>query len=407
MKKRLLFTTLLIIAINIACYSQGKFEKAYFIDNNNKRTECLIYNNDWKNNPISFRYKLDMDSDIQRETINNVKEFSLSNNIKFQRYVVDIDISSNDNGKLSSTKRAEYKRDTIFLSQLVDGEASLYRYQNANGIKYFFRMNDSECKQLIYKKYYGSQVINGILKEVIKKNIRFKQQLLNNLKNDALSARYIKSLNYKKNDLVKCFVKYNASKNADYIVSTGLENRKVFAFGVRSGIRNLSYSLKQLHSSRNNIDFGNEQNISIGFEVECILPFNNGRWSLYIEPIYQYLRSEGESARGKGVLDYKSIEIPLGLRYNYNFKKHSKIFLNIAYAKDWPINSKISIEEHNRHEDIKIYNTGIIFAGFGYAYNNKFSIEFKQAISRSQQLVIGGWTSDIMSSSIILGYNIF
>jgi len=55
MKK--LFTFLLMLT---ACftYSQINYEAGYFIDNNGKKTECLIKNVAWKNSPLNFEYKL-------------------------------------------------------------------------------------------------------------------------------------------------------------------------------------------------------------------------------------------------------------------------------------------------------------------------------------------------------------
>ena len=45
------------------CFAQISFEKGYFINNANQKTNCLIKNQDWKDNPTEFEYKLDENSE--------------------------------------------------------------------------------------------------------------------------------------------------------------------------------------------------------------------------------------------------------------------------------------------------------------------------------------------------------
>lgn len=54
--KNILSFLLLFIVNNF--YGQINFEKGYFKDNNGKQTDCFIKNEDWKNNPYTFKYKL-------------------------------------------------------------------------------------------------------------------------------------------------------------------------------------------------------------------------------------------------------------------------------------------------------------------------------------------------------------
>ncbi len=81
MKKGLFI--IFIITFSFKSYSQITFEKGYFINNNNKKIDCLIKNNDWKNNPIEFNYKLLNDKNIQIASINSIKEFGIYNYSKF------------------------------------------------------------------------------------------------------------------------------------------------------------------------------------------------------------------------------------------------------------------------------------------------------------------------------------
>ena len=48
-------------------YSQVNYEKAYFIDNDNVRTECFIKNKDLYNNPNTFEYKLNQEESVAKK----------------------------------------------------------------------------------------------------------------------------------------------------------------------------------------------------------------------------------------------------------------------------------------------------------------------------------------------------
>ena len=84
MKKQLLFLLITILSFN--CYSQISFEKGYYIDNSNQKTNCLIKNIDWKNNPTQFEYKLSENSESKKKTIESIKEFGINNISKYILY---------------------------------------------------------------------------------------------------------------------------------------------------------------------------------------------------------------------------------------------------------------------------------------------------------------------------------
>jgi hypothetical protein len=73
MKKQLLFLLTAILSFN--CYSQISYEKGYYIDNMNQKTNCLIKNIDWITNPTEFEYKLSENSESKKATIKSIKEF--------------------------------------------------------------------------------------------------------------------------------------------------------------------------------------------------------------------------------------------------------------------------------------------------------------------------------------------
>ena len=101
--KQLLFLLTIISSIN--CFSQISYEKGYYIDNNNQKTNCLIKNIDWRNNPTEFEYKLSNNSESQKITIKSIREFGIDKISKYVRSTVNIDVSSDILDNLSDNKK--------------------------------------------------------------------------------------------------------------------------------------------------------------------------------------------------------------------------------------------------------------------------------------------------------------
>jgi len=150
MKNLCLFVFILLTTY---CHSQISFEKGYFIDNLNEKTECLIKNIAWKNNPTELEYKLSENGQVNVKTIRYVKEFGIYDKSKYTRYQVDIDRSSTALSNLSTDRRPEFKEERLFLKVLVEGDATLFLYEDGSLRRFFYSFENSEVEQLVYKNY--------------------------------------------------------------------------------------------------------------------------------------------------------------------------------------------------------------------------------------------------------------
>src|SRR5690625_722287 len=191
MKIKNSFLLVSILLLNIIAYSQVSFEEGYFIDNNDKRINCLIENIDWKNNPKEFTYKLTEDSNPRKETIRNVKEFGINDFSRYVRHKVMIDRSPDDPvRKLSESGQPNLKEEELFLNVLVEGEASLYMYVDQRLKRYFYNKDGSAVEPLIFKRFIRADNKVGT-------NSQYKQQLYNELKCPNFSIGRIDKLEYK------------------------------------------------------------------------------------------------------------------------------------------------------------------------------------------------------------------
>ncbi|MCM4156220.1 outer membrane beta-barrel protein [Gramella sp. AN32] len=397
MKKHFLF--LLIMILNLNCYSQISFENGYYINNNEQKIECLIKNKDWKNNPTEFKYKLSKDLEQQTATIQLVKEFGIYEYSKFIRSTVKIDRSSIDSNHLSNKRNPVFENEEVFLEVLVDGKANLYYYEDGNVKRFFYsKDNSNKIEPLIFKNYQldGERIIN--------ENNHFKQQLHNDLKCQSIKTKDIEIIEYDKKDLINLFVLYNECSNSNWTDYDTKQKKELFNLTPRLGINRSSLTIQNTASNSRNVDFKDKLGFRLGIEGEVVLPFNKNKWAFIIEPTYQYFKSEKEFATYSVKVDYSSIELPLGLRYYLFLNDKSKFFLNATYNLDFVMNSAVS---YSSGVDLEITKSSNLGFGVGFKQNNKYSMELRYHTSRE---ILGSYRtsySEYNTLSVIFGYSIW
>ncbi|MCK5441175.1 MAG: tRNA modification GTPase, partial [Maribacter sp.] len=223
MKKLLLITLLLFFSLSIS--AQINYEPGYFINNEGQRTSCLIRNVDWKNNPTSFEYKLSENSDSQKASIETVIEFGIVDEVRYERHTVKINRSSDDSSALERDRSVDFKEEQLFLKVLVEGEATLYYYENKNLRRFFFNPQNSHLEQLVYKRYRKSAT-------EIRENTQFKQQLWNNFQCESISRNEINKLSYKEDNLVRLFRKFNVCINPDWVEKIKEKDQFIFNLSI-------------------------------------------------------------------------------------------------------------------------------------------------------------------------------
>lgn len=406
MKKISLLTGLISVTF---FHAQIKFEKGYFINNSGQRNEVLIKNLDWKNNPTEFEFKTDEVSEVRKENIKNIQEFGIDHEQKYVRKTVMVDQSVEILDKISDKKEPELKEETVFLKYLVEGKANLFYYESRDIKKFFFNIDDSDVAPLVYKSYYLSST-------QISYNEDYKNQLRKSL-NCGMDKTHIEKVQYQANDLSKAFMNYNECTHTNTAVNYNQVNEKrdLFNLNVRPGI-NFS-SFETVLSSYYNVDdemtkFNREAAFRIGLEAEFLLPFNKNKWAIFAEPTFQYYKTEKESVVYPGqffemkstrTVDYKSIEIPFGVRHYFFINDQSKIFVNIAYIFDLTLKSEIKYD----YQILEINSGNNMAFGIGYKYNDRFSAEFRAATNRNLLQNYNNFKSNYQTMSLILGYTLF
>lgn len=387
-------------------YSQIYFENGYYINNLNQKIECQIKNEDWKNNPTEFEYKVSGINESQKAQIGAVKEFAIYKGSKHIRATVHIDRSRDDVQNLTLDRNPLFKTEELFLKVLIEGQANLYEYVDGNLKRYFYNVENSDIEQLVFKKY-------KLLDNKIGANNQFKQQLWKDLQCSSITLNDVERLSYKKNELIKFFEKYYQCSNLELTSHIPQASSDWFQVSLRPRVSHSSLSIRSNPSSSKDTDFGNKLGVGMGLEFEFILPFNKNKWAIILEPTYQsYVADQTKDAAnvsgGKLMAEvaYKSIEIPFGLRHYFFLNDTSKLFLNISYVFDMAIDSSLELKRGDGViiDDMKVNASNYLAIGAGYKLNDKYSVELRYFTNRT---ILGDyvfWHSDYKSMSLIFGY---
>ncbi|MEB8328509.1 tRNA modification GTPase [Flavobacteriaceae bacterium KMM 6897] len=393
MKKKILLTFIFISLNYLNCFSQITFEKGYYINNSDQKIDCLIKKTEELNSPNKIVYKLS--DNIAEETIGieSVKEFGIYNTSKYIRSFVKIDRSSDDTNRLSEEKEAILKEEQLFLMVLVQGKANLYFYKDRNLNRYFFNIDNSDIEQLIYKRY---KITNFKIGE----NNKFEEQLWDKL-NCPNVAKDIINIKYRKNKLVKIFVKYNkCNPKAELVNFQNKRERDFFNLNFRLGIKSSSLLVQHENPNIEDINFGNELSPRLGIEAEFLMPLKNNKWTVVIEPTYQSFKSK----KNDNKVDYRSIELPVGIRHYFFLNKNSKLFINASYITHFSNNSKIEFS-NGANLEIEIKNN--MAFGFGHKINDKYSLELRYIPIKEIMTEHYAYKTNYTSLSLIFGYTIF
>lgn len=393
MKQQLILLFTLIITVSAS--AQITFEPGYFIDNDNKKVECLIKNIDWRSNPTQFEYQLNENSEKKKATIKTVKEFGINNVSKYVRFIVDIDRSSMVVDNLSDNPKPIFNKEELFLLVLIEGKSNLYEYTDFNLKRYFYNYENSTVEQLVYKLYLTSS-------HSMRKNNHYKQQLLNNLTCSTITSKKIKKLKYSRKYLVRFFVEYNKCTQEDFINFIVKQKKSRFNLNIRPRFYHSSLSIKKNGYPSRDTDFGSRLGVRLGIESEWFLPYYKNKLAIIIEPTYQQFEGEEEIPRGNVKVDYKSLELPVGIRHYFFLNENSKLFVNLSVVFDF--SNQSIIEQFGAKMELRTRNN---FA-FGLGYNYKrFSVELRHQTRRELLNNYTPWETDYITSSAIVGFRLF
>ncbi|MFT5891596.1 MAG: hypothetical protein ACI9Y7_001701 [Dokdonia sp.] len=394
----LLLITLSTISISNA---QIDFEPAYYINNSNTKIEGFIQNIEWLDNPTEIKFKSNEQSESKTITIENLKEFGILNGAVYSRYDVAIDKSSNDPGNLSEVRSPEFENETLLLKKIIEGKASLYYYSGYGIVRFFYTLDDTTVKQLVYKRFQNSGTEIGV-------NEFYKQDLKTHLTCSTITETKYKNLKYKLSSFIPFFKLYNECSGSSSIVYNQISKRtsldKNFRLRLKAGARNNSFSFESA-AGITTAEFSDKIGVQVGLEGEFIFQFNRNKWSALIEATYFDYSDEDRfriSTIDQNVaVEYSAVEIGIGARHSFFLENKSRIFITAGFVIPIHLNQSLT---RSVSRDFDVFNQST-YGSFGAGYEYKdLSVELKYYTTRG---LIDTINAEYSSYSLTVGYAIF
>ncbi|HET6557761.1 MAG TPA: outer membrane beta-barrel protein [Prolixibacteraceae bacterium] len=394
---------MLLFLMTTISFAQVQFEKGYIITKDNKRINCLIKNMSWKDNPVEFTYKLEKSDRPKKGDINSIKEFGIDNHSKYVNANVRIDPSNKPGPGLKNKLDPVWTRDTLFLKVLLEGEASLYGYNKGKVVRYFYSAADSVINPLIYKEIHeGNTII---------KNNDFRQQLWDKLKIPGSSFESLKTVEYTERDLKNYFKTYNGKFNKPVTEIIPPAKKKLINLKVTPGLTFSSGSFSYIKSDGTKADltFDSKPGIRLGLEAELALPLHQYRWGILFEPNFQSYNSDAVDGTETASISYKSVELPVGLRYYMPLGNNSRVYVNGFFVSGAAMNLDSEIEYTHTPSDVQFHRTAKIETASNWAFgagldHRKFSVEARYSTNRNILKNDNFLFSDVNRISLVLGY---
>ena len=358
--------TYFLFALLLSTYAQGqtKFESGYFVDKQNKKTNCLIKNNKWLDSPKSITYKLsELGEEFQLDA-SMINGFALNSGPiyitltdEFPYYVQKV-AQGNPNPEITVKKR------TVFLKQIVQGKAALFEHRTGNEFIYAYNLEENgTLKVLLYNEYIG---IDG----KIRTNNVFRNQLFKNV--NCGKNQNIQKLTYTKKSLTAYFDSYNnclSTDNNSEAQSVLEKPKSKLSVILWAGVQRYDFAIA-LRSVI--LDYSKTITPKLGLELENIFPFNNNKWSVLLSAAYTAHTSEARNSNSLliSTFELNRIEALLAARHYMFLNDKSSFFLEAGSAFDFDYNKNITNAGFASAEEASNVSFAFV-AGVGYAYNQK------------------------------------
>ncbi|TRW24824.1 hypothetical protein FMM05_10010 [Flavobacterium zepuense] len=401
----LLFATIL--------YAQDS-QSGYYITNGGQRVEGQFLETNYLD-VSTLKFKTESGKNFESLDIENIKEFGVGEDYKAVKHTVQIDATDASQGQVSANKDATWKKQTILLNVLVEGDAILYSYTSGKGTKYFYKVDGKqmEPEQLLYRKYMAGNLATA-------ENNKYRQQLYNDLNCTGTNDmnKFLK-IAYSKKDLAPLFEEYNkCKKSANKVYDNNSGKRTKVFYSVFAGLYNGKFNIDGI---ANKVEDDKYFTVTAGGEILALLP--SGKIGFFLKAEYESLNSELVSVYKSpygGVTQTTTTYVAkgslfnfhLGPRYYYNINDKNKVYLDGAVVFTLPtadLDQRAQVSNNtDTYDSVNLYkvdfgSTMSFNFGVGYTLNNKFSLEARVNTSRD---LFSGYDYTLKTKSTLMGLNL-
>jgi hypothetical protein len=201
---------------------------------------------------------------------------------------------------------------------------------------------------------------------------------------------------------VKWFRTYNEYVHADYKDYVGKNTPWVIHLGLQAGVSYNSLSISSATFHTSNTVFEGTFGTLIAAESEFVMPFNKSKLAFFFEPGLQMYKAEKETTKKLLIVDYKSIELPVGIRYYFLMNQRSKWFVDAGFIADFPVSSSINIFPYL---ELGSFYNGTF--GLGYRFGQKYAVSMHYNTNRDLLANFPVWAGISKTIRLSLSYRFF
>ncbi|NLO71643.1 MAG: hypothetical protein GX102_12025 [Porphyromonadaceae bacterium] len=407
MHSKTLILCILLIGCAMIASAQVKFAEGYIVNNKNEKTYCLIRNVGQEESTAKYQYKLKNEKEIHDMELSKIAEFGIENEMKCIRELIAVDMASETIKNVNDTATS-WMEGHAYIKLLVEGElATLYSNYDHGRPLFFYSYGNSPVEPLVYKKF-SVEVAPNVVSQYIYNNT-YVQQLEDNLScGTPVESRKI---SYSKKDIVNYFIDFHKCKGADYTVYQSSQNKKgSVRFKIGANYNILQAAVEEFSDALPNAVFSKENTLGFSAELEYLFSFNKYKWGLFAEAnYYKYFTDKTDNISYETeylgyVIDYKTIEFPVGITHYMNLDEKNRLFVRAAFVPH-------IILEGSHIEFSDVYHSEFstasrLFFGGGYNYD-RLAAEFRYYTKQNITMNIFKRSSELTQFSFRLSYTLF
>ncbi len=369
MNSKYIILSIFFSGVTLFSVAQMKFVDGYIVTNNHKKSDCLIRNSGNAESLMNFEYKLNGNKKIERIELAKIEEFGIENELKCVRALIKIDVSTDRITQLKDTiKSPEWEEGHAYLKILVAGNlASLYSYFDEGKTHFFYSIGNSSIEPLFYKES-RVEITPGIVQQNLINNT-YQNQLRQYL--SCSDPDKVNKISYTKKDLIQYFIDYHICKVSDFVVpKNSLIKKGSFRLKVGTSVNRIKMEAQDF-SDASKIAFSPENSLGFGVEAEYLLPFNNYKWSFFVESNYYSYKSDYSDnvfnlLHDGYIVDYKTVELPIGITYYLNVNQRQRLFLRGAFVPDFVLSGSYIAFHSETHYSFAPTSRTLFCIGYNY-----------------------------------------
>lgn len=397
--------TALLCCFGFYTQAQPSFESGYYVDNEGARHAGLVRSLAAGQAVNSITFKASENAEAEKLKIDDMRAFGIGESLRYQRFLVEIDRSTNDIEKMSGERAPTFTTETLLLRLLVEGKADLFVYEDGDFVRFFYRTAEKEeVEQLVYKRY---RLDNG----EVAKNVGYRTQIFENLNCGAQGELRDKvaDLSYTRSSLISFFRYYNECAGGEAKVYDEVASLEVH-LTPRLGLRSTNFSIQvgpDAVGRYRESDLSGKVGVRFGVALEFVLPVGRKNWSVLAEPTIQSYTNEGSITRPDGTVNisYTSLEFPIALRYYGYVDERSAFFVNAGLLFDLGGADAIEVDEVGRNFTVSFARVqGIVGAGF--RYNERLTLELRHGLS-TNAVDFSDWDAQFGYWEFVVGVSVF